>query len=177
MKKLMVILSVLLLAFSPKQNPEKQFLLNLGEYCGKAFAGTAIFPEGDRNPFKGQALKVIFSNCSDKEVRMPFHVGEDKSRTWILTLDNKGLLFKHDHRHEDGTPDEITMYGGYGKTGGSAFEQSFPADEYTANLIPAASTNVWTFTLDKDKNILSYILKRDDQLRFRADFDLSKSLD
>ncbi len=177
MKKIIVALSVLLCAFSTKQSSEKEFLLNLGQYCGKTFAGTAIFPEGDRNPFKGQALKVIFSSCSDTELRMPFHVGDDKSRTWILTLDEKGLLFKHDHRHEDGTPDDITMYGGYAKTGGTAHEQYFPADEYTAGLIPAAATNEWTFILSQDKKTLSYILKRDEQLRFRADFDLSKSLD
>jgi hypothetical protein len=24
----------------------------------------------------------------------------------------EGLQLKHDHRHEDGTPDEVTMYGG-----------------------------------------------------------------
>jgi hypothetical protein len=176
MRKILIALIVVLCSFGVKDQSQKEFMSNLGQFCGKTFAGTAIFPEGDRNPFKGQALKVIFDSCSDKELRMPFHVGEDKSRTWILTVDDKGLLFKHDHRHEDGTPDEITMYGGYGKSGGSAFEQSFPADEYTANLIPAASTNEWTFILSNDKKTLSYVLKRDGQLRFKADFDLSKSL-
>jgi len=176
MKNLVIAIAMLCCSFGVKDNSQKEFMSNLGKFCGKSFAGTAIYPEGDRNPFKGQALKVIFDSCTDKELRMPFHVGEDKSRTWILTLDKNGLLFKHDHRHEDGTPDEITMYGGYGKAGGSGFEQSFPADEYTAKLIPAASTNEWTFILSEDKKTLSYILKRDDQLRFRADFDLSQAL-
>ena len=53
-------------------------------------------------------------------------VGEDRSRTWILTLSEKGLLFKHDHRHPDGTPDKITMYGGWAAEGGTAYLNVFP---------------------------------------------------
>jgi hypothetical protein len=34
--------------------------------------------------------------CTDTEIRISFRVGEDKSRTWIITLDEKGLLFNHD---------------------------------------------------------------------------------
>ncbi|HMP98986.1 MAG TPA: hypothetical protein PKC24_04335 [Cyclobacteriaceae bacterium] len=176
MNKILIIISLLFFLPAKKQDNTAAFMAKLSRYCGKSFAGTAIFPEGDRNPFKGQALKVIFASCSPTEIRMPFHVGEDKSRTWILTVDEMGLLFKHDHRHEDGTPDEITMYGGYASTDGTALTQRFPADEYTAKLIPAASTNEWSFVLDEEKQVLSYILKRDGQLRFHAEFDLSKVL-
>ena len=116
------------------------------------------------------------SVCNDTEVQIPFHVGEDKSRTWVLKLDDQGLLLKHDHRHADGTPDEITWYGGYAKTGGTAFSQAFPADEHTAKLIPAASTNEWSLVFGPDKKTLSYILSRDGNMRFQADFDLSKPL-
>jgi len=49
---------------------------------------------------------LLFVDCSDKEIRIPFRVGEDKSRTWILSLDDRGLLFRHDHRHADGTPEK-----------------------------------------------------------------------
>ncbi|MBL7843049.1 MAG: hypothetical protein JNK44_04230 [Cyclobacteriaceae bacterium] len=171
----LLVLSLAIMAGTPPT--EKEFLKNLNKFCGKSFAGKAVFPEGDKDPFKGQALKIHFAKCTDTEVRIPFQVGEDKSRTWVLTLDENGLLLKHDHRHEDGTPDEITMYGGYARQGGRAFEQSFPADAHTANLIPAASTNEWSLVLNPDKKILSYILKRDGQLRFHADFDLSKSLE
>lgn len=131
-----------------------------------------MFPEEDKNPFKGQELSIYFAACTETEVRIPFRVGEDHSRTWVLTLDEKGLLLKHDHRHEDGTPDAITMYGGYANSNGNAFAQHFPADAYTANLIPAAATNEWSLVLSSDKKTLSYILTRDGQLRFRADFDL-----
>jgi len=170
-----MVVSLVIMAATP--STEKEFLSNLKKFCGQAFAGQAVFPEGDKNPFNGQALKIYFEKCTDTELRIPFQVGEDKSRTWVLTHDEKGLLLKHDHRHADGTPDEVTMYGGYAKTGGNAVEQSFPADEYTAKLIPAASTNEWSLVLSQDKKTLSYILKRDGQLRFHADFDLSKPVE
>lgn len=158
------------------QSVEQEFLNNLNKFCGHSFSGTAVFPEGDKNPFAGQVLTIHFAACSENEVRIPFQVGEDKSRTWVLTLDENGLLFKHDHRHEDGTPDEITMYGGYASSKSNTLQQFFPADEYTAKLIPAAATNEWTLALGADKKTLSYILKRDGQLRFHAAFDLTTPL-
>ena len=158
------------------QTHAREFLGNLNKFCKQSFSGTAIFPEGDKNPFAGQALIIHFATCNENELRIPFQVGEDKSRTWVLTLDENGLLFKHDHRHEDGTPDEITMYGGYARSKGNTLEQFFPADEYTAKLIPAAATNEWTLALSTDKKTLSYILKRDGQLRFHATFDLTTPL-
>ncbi len=176
MRILTVTLFVLLGQAAIAQKAEKEFLQTLNLYCGQSFAGKAIFPEEEKNPFKGQALKITFATCTDKEVRIPFQVGEDKSRTWVLTLDETGLLLKHDHRHADGTPDKVTMYGGYANAGGNSWAHSFPADKHTAELIPAAATNEWSIILSKDKKTLSYILKRDSQLRFHADFDLSKPL-
>lgn len=174
MKSLILVLCLLPCTLSSNTGKEKEFISNLRQFCGKSYTGKTVFPEAEKDPFKGQELKIFFEYCSETTIRIPFHVGEDKSRTWVLTLDEKGLLLKHDHRHEDGTPDEITMYGGYAKAGSNALEQYFPADEYTANLIPVAATNEWTLMLSKDKKTLSYILKRDDKMRFRADFDLSK---
>ena len=155
------------------QSEEREFFKNISSFCGKTFQGTAVFPEGDANPFKGEILRIHFSVCRENEVRIPFQVGENKSRTWIVTFDAGGLLLKHDHRHDEGPPDEVTMYGGYAKVGGSAYSQSFPADDYTKQLIPAGATNEWSLALSPDKKTLSYILKRHSQLRFHADFDMA----
>lgn len=153
---------------------QAEFIQNLKPYCGETYLGTPVYPEGDANPFAGNELLVVFETCEDKVLKMPFWVGEDKSRTWILTLEDDGkLLFKHDHRHADGTPDEITNYGGYANTSGSSSSQFFPADAFTADLIPAAATNEWAFVFDAEKETLAYILKRDGQLRFSVSFDLS----
>lgn len=155
---------------------QHSFLEQLKPFCGMRYQGRVVFPEGDKDPFSGKDLIIYFSNCGEEEVRIPFKVGDDASRTWVLTRDKKGLLLKHDHRHEDGTPDEITQYGGYASANGTALIQHFPADAFTAKLIPAAAINEWTLALSEDRKTLSYILKRDGALRFRADFDLSKPL-
>jgi hypothetical protein len=173
MRTVITSLVVLMTTMLAAQSAEKEFIHNLSAFCGKTFSGTAIFPEGDQNPFKGEPLSIHFAVCTPNEVKIPFRVGENKSRTWIVTLDESGLLLKHDHRHDDGTPDEVTMYGGYAKAGGTALSQYFPADAYTAQLIPAAAGNEWSLLLSADRKKLSYILTRDGQLRFHADFNLS----
>lgn len=165
------------LSISPSINsPQTDFIKNLSAFRDNHYAGKVVFPEGEKNPFNGQALKIHFAKCDASEVRIPFQVGNDKSRTWVLTLDEKGLLLKHDHRHEDGTPDKITMYGGYAKANGTAVSQAFPADEHTATLIPAAATNEWTLKLSDDKKSLSYMLSRNGELRFHAVFDLTEKI-
>ena len=57
------------------------------------------------------------------ELRVPFHVG-DNLRTWILTRTDSGLRLKHDHRHEDGSDDPVTMYGSDTATPGTAARQN-----------------------------------------------------
>jgi hypothetical protein len=81
------------------------------------------------------------------------------------------LLLKHDHRHANGTPDEVTMYGGWA-TEGDATRQRFAADEETAKLIPDAATNVWTIEIDTARQRLTYALERHSQPRYKAVFHL-----
>ena len=172
--KSLCLLILLNLWYSQDLLAQSSFLEQFKPFCGKRYQGKVIFPEGDKDPFSGKDLIINFSTCEAKQLRIPFQMGEDKSSTWVLTNDERGLLLKHDHRHEDGTPDEVTQYGGYATTGGTHLVQHFPADAHTAKLIPAAATNEWTLALSEDKKTLSYILKRDGTLRFWADFDLSQ---
>lgn len=175
MKKLLLFLFISSSLTAEMTKDQSDFFDNLKPYCGKSFEGKVIFPKEmkDDDPFKGKRLVMKVETCTDKEIRIPFYVGEDKSRTWILSIKEKGLLLKHDHRHADGAPDDITMYGGWASKG-TSYRQDFPADDYTANLIPAAKTNVWTLTLKS--NTFSYILKRDGNMRFQADFDLKNPI-
>jgi hypothetical protein len=166
---------LLLLLFAPVVlHAQESFMSKLIPFQGKSFEGKAIFPEGDKNPFAGKALRIIFEHCSDSLVRIPFHVGEDQSRTWVLSLHPDGLLLKHDHRHADGTPDDITMYGGHASTPSGALSQHFPADAHTAQLIPAAATNEWRLILSENGLTLSYQLYRDGRMCFHADFYLTE---
>jgi hypothetical protein len=77
----------------------------------------------------------------------------------------------HDHRHADGTPDEITMYGGWAAPEGTAQRQRFPADSDTRKLIPEAATNVWMVEIDKEKQQLVYYLERHNE-PYRAVFKM-----
>jgi hypothetical protein len=91
------------------------------------------------------------------------------TRGQFFTRPEGGLQLKHDHRHADGTPDSVTNYGGMARVGGTALSQSFPADPFTAKLIPAAGSNVWTVSLSADRRTLTYHLERDGKPRFTAE--------
>lgn len=153
---------------APADDARYQFFAALKGLCGARFEGAMTFPEDSQHDFAGKLLVANFASCSELEVRVPFLVGEDRSRTWVFTWTTDGLQLKHDHRHADGTPDAVTMYGGMASVSGTPFEQSFAADAYTAELIPAALTNVWTVSLSKDGTSLTYHLERDSKPRFTA---------
>ena len=146
-----------------------EFFADLRKLCGQRFEGETEFPSDPDHPLGGKKLVIEIAQCSDTEVRIPFAAGEDRSRTWVLTLNADGLLLKHDHRHPDGTPDEITMYGGWA-IGGDASHQRFAADADTAKLIPDAATNVWTMGFDAESGRFSYALERNGQPRYKALF-------
>ncbi len=155
-----------------KADSSTQYFSNLQKLCGKTFVGETAYPKDPEHDFAGKKLVANFESCSNNEIRIPFTVGEDHSRTWIISRTEKGLLLKHDHRHHDGTPDEITMYGGYAGdykgAEGTALSQNFLADEHTAQLIPAASSNVWTLSFDPEKQSLTYNLERHKKPRYKA---------
>ena len=151
---------------------QKVFFANLKKLCGQQLAGETKFPQDPQHPLVGKKLLMSVASCTESELRIPFQVGEDKSRTWILTLTDKGLLFKHDHRHEDGTPDKITMYGGWAAGDGTAHAQRFPADAETAKLIPEAVTNVWKLEINPETRQFTYSLERHGKPRYEAVFNL-----
>lgn len=151
---------------------QKQFFANLSKLCGQTFEGVTEFPQNSDHPMVGKKLVMSVASCSPSELRIPLQVGEDKSRTWVLTLSDKGLLLKHDHRHADGTPDQQTNYGGWATADGSANRQQFAADEETAKLIPEAATNVWTLEIDTTKQAFTYALERNKAPRYKAVFNL-----
>jgi len=162
-------------SYAQAQSDAQQFWNSLQELCGKTFEGTLVLPENDEQ-FGGKKLVMHVRSCSDTIIKIPFFVGNDKSRTWVLTFKDNRITLKHDHRHEDGSPDKITMYGGTTTNSGQGTIQIFPADEETTNLIPAASTNVWWITLNESE--FTYNLRRLGTPRvFRVSFDISKTIE
>ena len=177
MKKIITFLMFLSLtaSYAQEQSAAQKFWDSLQELCGKSFEGTLELPENDEQ-FGGKKLVMHVRSCSEAVIKIPFFVGDDKSRTWVLTLKDDRITLKHDHRHEDGSADTITMYGGTTTSSGQGTIQIFPADEETTNLIPAASTNVWWITLNASE--FTYNLRRLGTPRvFRVSFNLTKPIE
>jgi hypothetical protein len=152
------------------------FWTALGEHCGNAYEGTVVeAPAGDTT-FAGKRLVMHVRSCSDDEIRIPFHVGEDRSRTWVLTRTGDSYRLKHDHRHEDGSEDEVTQYGGDAPAGAEGLRQEFAADAHTASLIPAAATNVWTVEIVPGEMFVYALRREGTDRRFRIEFDLTRAV-
>lgn len=146
---------------------------SLAELDGKSFSGRMVYPD-DPNHSMNQPMTITVKVISQDEIRVPFQVGEDRSRTWILRRGSEGISLKHDHRHADGTPDELTNYGGVDSAQVLGRQLVFPADDETKAMLPEASTNVWSFRLSPDGKQLFYYLERHKESRFEAQFDLSR---
>lgn len=147
---------------------QEAFFEALGALCGATFVGEAVYPEDPGEDWRDQTLVATIQTCTGEEIRIPLAVGANQSRTWVITRTASGLQLKHDHRHTDGTPDEVTQYGGTAVQPGTALAQSFPADAYTADLIPEAATNEWFLSLSPDGMTMTYYLERHGAPRFRA---------
>jgi hypothetical protein len=160
-------------ALGAQDSPQKIFWQELQSLCGKTFAGEiAAAPQND-TVFAGKSLIMHIRACEEGKIRIPFFVGNDSSRTWVLTLDTAGILLKHDHRHRDGSPDKLTMYGGKTANRGSSTRQIFPADQETADMLPEAIGNVWWIDLEPGTHF-TYNLRRVNTDRvFSVRFDLT----
>ena len=161
--------------------PADVFFAEVGALCGKAFEGRIVSPPVAADAsFAGKRLVMHVRDCAPGTIRIPFHVGEDRSRTWVLTrTPTGGITLKHDHRHEDGSPDTQTMYGGTTLTPGTATRQEFPADAYSKALfvrgnIPQSATNVWAMEVSRP-SMFAYELRRPSRF-FRVEFDLTRPI-
>ena len=154
--------------FAGQSESQDAFFQHFSSLCGSRFVGQSVFPEDPGDAWRDKVLVAHIESCTADEIRIPFIVGDDHSRTWILRRVEGGIQLKHDHRHADGTPDKVTMYGGTTQSAGSHLSQSFPADAYTAGLIPEASANEWFLSFNRDSSELTYYLERNGLPRFKA---------
>lgn len=153
--------------------PQNDFWVELEAMCGQAFEGRVTNSEPPDDEMSRARLVMHVRECNDTEIRVPFHVGDDRSRTWVFTRTESGLRLKHDHRHEDGSEDEVTQYGGDTDAPGTNHIQEFRADDHTATLIPAAATNVWTVEIHPGATFVYALRREGTDRRFRAQFELS----
>jgi hypothetical protein len=157
--------------------PESRFFEALRSLCGKAYEGRVVTSDEADRQLAASRLVMHVRSCSDEEIRIPFHSGDDRSRTWIISRTATGLRLKHDHRHEDGAPDRLTQYGGDTVAPGTARRQEFPADRFSRDLFlregnPASTANVWAVEVELGR-LFAYELRRPNR-HFRVEFDLAR---
>jgi hypothetical protein len=151
-------------------DPQQVWWERMQELCGEAFAGRMVRYD--------EAMHV--RECSADEIRIPLHVGENRSRTWVLTRTGEGIRLKHDHRYPDGTEEVSSQYGGTTTDAGTPERQEFPAGEYSRQLFertnhPDGVQNVWIMEIHPGEKFVYNLIRfnRD----FAAEFDLTSPVD
>lgn len=161
----------------PDSDPQLTFWSSLEELCGHAFEGQVTESVPPDPAFENVPVIMHVRSCDLAEIRIPFHVGDDRSRTWVVTPTSVGLRLKHDHRHADGTEDEISQYGGDTRGQGDPSVQEFLADELTARLVPEAALNVWSLEVRPGEFFVYQLRREGEDRRFRVEFDLSEPVE
>ena len=176
---------------APAASPQDAFWQALSSHCGKAYAGGLVSTQEADADMRGKAMAMHVRTCSPDRIEVPFHVQKadgtwDRSRTWVFTRTADGLRLKHDHRHEDGSHDAVTMYGGDTASEGTARAQDFPVDAESIALferegLNVSVTNVWRVEVDPagtPQGTFAYQLTRrppSDRL-FRVEFDFARPI-
>jgi hypothetical protein len=162
-------------------SPSVSYFDNLRTLCGKSFEGRLAVSDPADPAFADKRLVMGPVSCARADVvRVPFAVGEDRSRTWVLTrIDGDRIRLKHDHRHDDGTEDVLSQYGGDSIDSGTSTRQYFPVDAATRDLfirqnIQRSLTNIWSVQIEPGR-LFAYELRRADR-HFRVEFDLARPL-
>lgn len=162
-------------------DPQQAWWEHVQGLCGQAFAGEMVrYDEALDSGWLNRDVIMHVRECSPTEIRIPLHVGENRSRTWVLTRTEEGIRLKHDHRHPDGTEEASTQYGGDTVDRGTAHRQAFPADDYSRALFeaqdhPDGVHNVWIMEIHPGERF-TYNLTRFNR-DFAADFDLTRPVD
>lgn len=168
---------------------QEAFWSALQSHCGNAYRGQLASSDSRDADFRGRGMIAHWAECSETRTAIAFHVaaadgsGWDRSRTWLVTRTADGLRLKHDHRHEDGTEDAVTQYGGDTLSAGTARVQDFPVDAYSIAMferegLDVSVTNVWRVEVDPagtaNARYVYQLTRRNDPTRlFRVEFDAS----
>lgn len=158
---------------------EQEFIPSLAAYCGRSFRGELVSSDPQDKAFGEATIVLTIKECKPDEIRMPLTVGSDASRTWVLSDRGEYLTLQHIHRHEDGSEDKVSRYGGDASTKLKASRQEFPADDYSKNLflkndLAPSIKNTWAMEISNEE-IFAYELRRPGRY-FRLEFDLRQPI-
>jgi len=160
-------------------SPQAAFFEDISAHCGKAYAGKLVSNDEADADFVSKTLIMHVRECSDTVIRIPFHVDDDHSRTWVISKTDTGLRLKHDHRHEDGSEDAVTQYGGDSIHKGAKSRQVFPVDQFSIDMflkegLDVSVVNIWAVEINNAT--FTYELSRPNR-RFRVEFDVTKPVE
>lgn len=160
---------------------ESEFFGRLSALCGQAFEGRIVSEDAADDAWRAERIVMHVRECAKDEIRIPLHVGDDHSRTWVIHREAGRLALHHDHRHEDGRPDAVTWYGGVRDDRFSGSRLNFPADEATRALfdaegIPQSKDNIWAIEVRPAHALFAYEMARPNRF-FRIEFDTSKPVE
>ncbi|MGB3738323.1 MAG: hypothetical protein WA948_03105 [Pontixanthobacter sp.] len=179
--------------------PQDRFWAALENHCGEAYAGSLVSDDAADADMRGAAMVMHVRECDAARIAVPFHIRNadgswNRSRTWIFTRLGQGedtrIRLKHDHRHEDGISDAVTLYGGDTADTGTQTRQSFPVDDdsiamFRLHGLDASVTNIWHVTVDPARMPdarFTYALERNvargapQDRDFRVAFDLTRPI-
>lgn len=182
MKKFAILVALLVGGCATPQNSAQTgdlFFDRVSALCGKSFNGKLAAGDDSDASFANARMQAHVRTCTDREILISFDVGEDRSRTWIITRTREGLRLKHRHMLKDGAEDPVSQYGGDTAQMGSAARQEFPVDAYSRAMFTKegrtiSNTNVWAFEIYPGQT-LTYELSRPNRL-FRVEFDLANAV-
>jgi hypothetical protein len=163
----------------PRSAPgQDQFFNRLRALCGHAYEGRVVTRDEADSEMAAARLVIQVRNCSDGELRIPFHVGNDHGRVWVITRTATGLSLRHLHHGRDGAALSPSDYGGETIAPGNPRRQEFPADEASRDLFiradsPQSITNVWAIEIVPGQTLV-YELRRPGRY-LRAEFDLTRT--
>jgi len=143
--------------------------------CGQAFEGRVMEAPPEDDWWDAERFVMHVRECGEGEIRIPLHVDDDRSRTWVVSHIEGGLRLKHDHRLRDGTPDSAnTDYGGDTLLPGSVWRQEFPADAYSVGVNPARHSQLWYLEIRPEEAFVYGLRREETGLRYRVEFDLRR---
>ena len=128
----------------------------LRSLCGKAFAGRIVAnlpPPSGEDAFSGKALVMHVRACG-RTIAIPFHVGDDRSRTWVITP-HRPLVSPEARPPARGRQPRHARrsYGGDAVAPGTAGRQEFPVDAFPKRSsfgrgMDASIANIWAMEME-----------------------------
>jgi hypothetical protein len=152
-------------------NPQRAFFDHMRAHCGEEYPGRAVIAPASDDTFRPAYLGMRIESCTADQIRIPFIVDGDESRTWVLTMDNGDLVFTHEHLLEGDTLSSNSGWGGRAAAGtGTEWFQHFPDHRWSPDRVAEENRSHWRMRLDPEHGQFVYYLDRGTTPAYRLVF-------